>query len=546
MSGKFFEILEQRQFLSVSAMNAEFAGVHPSARSATVVAREVGEHEGNSARRSHGQGERPSGRSGEHEHGSDDNSRGDDDNEDGKGSSGSGGGTITANQAPSFTAGPDQSVAQDAGAQTISNWAKNISAGPASEASQSLTFLITTNNDALFAVKPVVGVGGTLTFTAANGATGSATVTVSLQDSGGTVNGGVDTSAPQTFTIDVTPASAAVNQAPSFTEGPAQTVPQDSGAKTISSWATNISPGPASESGQSLTFSTSTSNDALFVTKPAIAADGTLTYATAPGVVGSATITVVLKDSGGTANGGMDTSAPQTFTINVTPASVVVNQAPTFTAGPNQSVSQDSGAQTVSKWAKNISAGPASESGQTLTFSVTTSNDALFSVKPSIAADGTLKCTPAAGATGSATVTVLLKDSGGTANGGVDTSAAQTFTITVNPVVATIPSLVGTFNGKLVIPAVGHNKTAVLNITTQAADGTFSGTMTSSSVSVVITGKVAADGTFTMSLDIPPGTPHSGGSLSGTGTGSVVAAGLPMPITLNFSGIPGTLTVTKA
>ncbi len=50
------------------------------------------------------------------------------------------------------------------------------------------------------------------------------------------------------------------------------------------------------------------------------------------------------------------------------------------------------------------------------------------------AATGTLTYTPAANANGSATVTVQIHDNGGTANGGVDTSAAQTFTITVNAV----------------------------------------------------------------------------------------------------------------
>ena len=37
-------------------------------------------------------------------------------------------------------------------------------------------------------------------------------------------------------------------------------------------------------------------------------------------------------------------------------------------------------------------------------------------------------------ANGSATLTLTLKDDGGTANGGVDTSAPQTFTITMNPI----------------------------------------------------------------------------------------------------------------
>ena len=80
-----------------------------------------------------------------------------------------------------------------------------------------------------------------------------------------------------------------------------------------------------------------------------------------------------------------------------------------------------------------ISAGPADESGQTLTFSTTNNNNALFSGQPYVSASGTLTYTPAPNANGSATVTVRLTDNGGTANGGDDYSE-QTFTITVTPV----------------------------------------------------------------------------------------------------------------
>ena len=59
----------------------------------------------------------------------------------------------------------------------------------------------------------------------------------------------------------------------------------------------------------------------------------------------------MLQDNGGTANGGVDTSAPQTFVINVT----AVNDAPSFTAGPDQSVNEDAGARIVSKLATALS-----------------------------------------------------------------------------------------------------------------------------------------------------------------------------------------------
>ena len=107
-------------------------------------------------------------------------------------------------------------------------------------------------------------------------------------------------------------------------------------------------------------------------------------------------MTVVLKDNGGTAGGGVDTSAPQTFTIDVTP----VNDAPSFTAGTNQTVPEDAGPQIVPAWATDISAGPADESGQTLAFIVTSNNAALFAVQPSVAPNGTLTFQPAANANG--------------------------------------------------------------------------------------------------------------------------------------------------
>ena len=131
----------------------------------------------------------------------------------------------------------------------------------------------------------------------------------------------------------------------------------------MAGWATAISAGPADEAGQTLTFNvTNNTNPALFSVRPAVAATGTLTYTPAANAVGTATITLTLQDNGGTANGGVDTSAPQTFTITVTG----VNDAPSFTAGANQTVTRTAGAQTVAGWATAISAGPPDEAGQTL------------------------------------------------------------------------------------------------------------------------------------------------------------------------------------
>ncbi|MBI2956409.1 MAG: tandem-95 repeat protein, partial [Acidobacteria bacterium] len=236
-----------------------------------------------------------------------------------------------------------------------------------------------------------------------------------------------------TSTANVTVTVNPVNDAPLFTAGPDQTVLEDSGAQTVAGWATGIAPGPPTatdEAGQTLTFNVTNSNNALFSVQPDVdEATGNLTYTPAANAFGSATVTVVLMDDGGTANGGVDTSAAQMFMINVTG----VNDEPSFTAGPNQTALASSGAQSVSGWATAISAGPANESGQTLTFNVTNTNNALFSAQPAVSSTGTLTFTPAAPPTsGVATVSVTLMDNGGTANGGDDTSATSMFTITVN------------------------------------------------------------------------------------------------------------------
>src|SRR4029453_7021081 len=120
-------------------------------------------------------------------------------------------------------------------------------------------------------------------------------------------------------------------------------------------WATDLSVGPADESGQSLLgFLVSNDNNSLFSAQPSLSPAGTLSYTPAANAVGTATVTVRLRDDGGTANGGSGTSPPPTFTITGTP----VNDAPSFTRGADQTVLEDAGPQTVAGWATALSAGP--------------------------------------------------------------------------------------------------------------------------------------------------------------------------------------------
>jgi len=111
---------------------------------------------------------------------------------------------VTAvNDAPTFLPGADQTVLEDDGPQSVAGWAAAISAGPADETGQTLKFNVTGNtNEALFAAGPAIDAEtGELTYTPAANVSGSADVTITLSDDGGTDDGGNNTSAPQTFRI---------------------------------------------------------------------------------------------------------------------------------------------------------------------------------------------------------------------------------------------------------------------------------------------------------------------------------------------------------
>jgi hypothetical protein len=61
------------------------------------------------------------------------------------------------------------------------------------------------SNPGLFSAGPTVANNGNLSYTTTANANGTSTFQVRVQDSGGVLNGGVDTSDPQTFTITVNP-----------------------------------------------------------------------------------------------------------------------------------------------------------------------------------------------------------------------------------------------------------------------------------------------------------------------------------------------------
>jgi hypothetical protein len=331
--------------------------------------------------------------------------------------------TVTAiNDAPSFTKGADQTVLEDCGVQTVGGWATNVSAGPSNESGQTLNFIVTNDNCALFAVQPAVSPTGTLVYTPSLNMNGSAIVTVQIHDDGGTANGGVDTSVSQTFFLTV----SEVNDAPTAVDDAYPMLEDGILTLTPEQLLSNDVRGPANESAQNLAL---VDVGAAHVNCIVSLDAGIITVRPTPDFNGTASFSYTIQDNGTTAG----TSDPKTASGIVTIMVTAVNDVPSFTKGADQTVLENCGPQTVPSWATSISAGPADESGQALDFIVTNDNTTLFSTQPAVAANGTLTYTLALNTNGSATVTICIHDDGGTANAGVDTSIPQTFTITVNP-----------------------------------------------------------------------------------------------------------------
>ena len=307
------------------------------------------------------------------------------------------------NTPPTISSIPNQSINEDAATLPVA-----FTIGDAETPASSLLLTVASSNPILIPPLNVQlsgsGSNRTVVVTPAPDQFGVASITIRVIDGGGA-------SASAVFGVTVIP----VNDPPSFIEGPDQTVLASAGSQTVPNWATGISAGPANETGQLLNFIVSNDNASLFAVAPAIAPNGTLAYAPLALAGGSATVTVELHDNGGTANGGSDTSAPQTFTITVTP----VNHAPSLAPIPNRAVHAGASV-TFGASATDPDLPP-----QLLTFSLGPGAAAGASLN---ATNGRFAWTPAVSELGSNGFAITVSD-----NGVPALSATRSFAIFVEP-----------------------------------------------------------------------------------------------------------------
>lgn len=310
------------------------------------------------------------------------------------------------NDSPTLNTLSDLLLNEDAGSQTVS--LSGIGSGAVNE-SQTLTVTASSSNTGLIPTPTVnyssPNATGSLMFTPATNASGSAVITVVVNDGQSQNN-----TLSRTFTVTV----GGLNDTPTITSISDQTINENT---TTTALPFNI--GDAETATSSLTLSASSSNPGVVPVSGIVfggsGANRTVTVTPGAAQNGSSQITVTVSDGNATAS--------ESFTVTVVP----VNDPPTINAISNLTINEDAAPQTVNL--AGISSGATNES-QAVTVIATSSNPGVIP-NPTVSytspgTTGSLTLTPAANANGTAIITV-------TANDGqpLNNTASRTFTVTV-------------------------------------------------------------------------------------------------------------------
>ncbi|MCC7037441.1 MAG: cadherin domain-containing protein, partial [Alphaproteobacteria bacterium] len=280
---------------------------------------------------------------------------------------------------------------------------------------------------------------------------GNSSFTFQVRDNGGTLNGGVDyDQSPNTFTFNVT----SVNDAPAGTDTTVTTLEDTAYTFTAANFGFSDPNDAASPNAfANVVMTTLPAVGALTLNGVAVTVgqvvsvaninSGLLRFTPAANGNGAtyASFTFQVRDDGGTANSGLDTDqSPNTMTIAVTS----VNEAPSGTDATFTIAEDGQYTFTVASFGltdPNDSAAPNTLSNVIISTlpaagSLTLNGVAVTAgqiVSAANIASNLLRFTPAANTNGAgyASFTFRVQDSGGTANGGVDTDPTPN-TITFN------------------------------------------------------------------------------------------------------------------
>ncbi len=309
------------------------------------------------------------------------------------------------NQLPTLNALANITINEGAGLQTVN--LTGITSGATNEA-QTLTVTATSSNPGLIP-NPTVNytspsATGTIAFTPAALAFGSATLTVTLNDGGASNN-----IVTRSFTVTVN----SVNQAPTLNTLADITINESSGLQTVN--LTGITSGATNEA-QTLTVTATSSNPGL-IPNPTVnytspSATGTIAFTPVALAFGSATLTVTLNDGGASNN------------IVTRSFAVTINRLPTISPIADQVVAIDSATAAIP-----FTIGDPETSASSLTITASSSNLSLVRnadiVFGGAGSNRSLAVTPLPGQSGFADITITVSDGTG--------SASRTFLLDVKP-----------------------------------------------------------------------------------------------------------------
>ena len=339
------------------------------------------------------------------------------------------------NDDPTLTALSNLSIDEDAAQQTVN--LAGITAGGGE--SQPLRVMAISSSTGLIPNPTVTytsaNATGSFTFTPVTDQSGTATITVTVEDGGLDNNlstAGDNATFSRTFDVTVN----AGNDTPTLDALSNLSIAEDAAQQTV-----NLA-GITAGGGESQPLRvTATSSNTGLIPNPAVTyttanTTGSLAFTPVTDQTGTATITVTVEDGG--LDGDLDTGGDnatfsRTFDVTVN----AVNDTPTLDTVSNVSIDEDASEQTVNL--SGISAG-GSES-QPLRVTASSSSTGLIP-NPTVTytsanAAGSIAFTPVADQSGTATITVTVEDSGldgDLSTAGDNATFSRTFDVTVNPV----------------------------------------------------------------------------------------------------------------
>jgi hypothetical protein len=231
---------------------------------------------------------------------------------------------LPVNDAPLHNSGGNVSATEED--DYSKSWATAISVGPTNENTQTLSFIVNSISDSsLFSTFPAIDPNGVLSFVGAHNQTGSATVFYYLKDTGDTLNGGVNVSATNSFTISL----ANTNDKPVLKDSISNLiVVEDSGLVSIARFDSLF----LDPDGDALVYTVTLSNEKALDSSSL----DSIRLFTAKDSNGLVTVTLTATDP---SNESISTQ----FDLNISPA----NDAPTGITLSSTSVNENSSAGTV-------------------------------------------------------------------------------------------------------------------------------------------------------------------------------------------------------